>query len=77
MSSPDFPAATALLRERGLITASAEGRYVTLAEGHSTAEITQALVSAGMAVEGIWQQEQSVEDFYMSLVKPPPLPIKS
>ena len=73
LKTPDFATATALLRERGLITATAEERFITLADGHSTAEITQALVASGIAVEGIWQHEQTVEDFYLSLVKPPPI----
>jgi len=68
LKTPDFVGATRLLRERGLITDTAEERFITLAEGRSTAEITQALVSAGLAVEGIWQHEQTVEDFYLELV---------
>jgi ABC-2 type transport system ATP-binding protein len=72
LKTPDFAAATALLRERGLITASSEERFITLVDGRSTAEVTQALVSSGIAVEGIWQHEQTVEDFYLSLVKSSP-----
>ena len=68
LKTPEFATATALLRERGLITATAEERFITLADGHSTAEITQALVASGIAVEGIWQHDQTVEDFYLSLV---------
>ena len=68
LKTPDFPAATKLLQERGLITGTAEDRFITLAENRSTAEIIQTLVSAGMAVEGIWQHEQTVEDFYLGLV---------
>ncbi len=71
LKTPDFAAATTLLRERGLITAAAEGRFITLGDGRSTAEVTQALVAAGIAVEGIWQHEQTVEDFYLSLAKAP------
>jgi ABC-2 type transport system ATP-binding protein len=74
LKTPNFAAATKLLHERGLITATAEERFITLTEGRSTAEITQALVSAGVAVEGIWQHEQTVEDFYLSLMKPPRVP---
>jgi len=58
-----------LLLERGLITATVDERFITITDGRSTAEITEALVSAGIAVEGIWQHEQTVEDFYLSLVK--------
>jgi ABC-2 type transport system ATP-binding protein len=68
LKTSDFAAATRLLRERGLITATAEDRFITLADGRSTAEVTQALVAAGLAVEGIWQHEQTVEDFYLALV---------
>src|SRR5882757_5922977 len=64
----DFATATKLLRERGLIIASENEKFITLAEGRSTSEITQALVSAGIAVEGIWQHEQTVEDFYLGLI---------
>jgi ABC-2 type transport system ATP-binding protein len=72
LKTSDFANATKLLRERGLITDTAAERFITLAEGVSTAEITQTLVAAGIAVEGIWQHEQTVEDFYLNLIKPPP-----
>ena len=68
LKTPAFASAAKLLRERGLITAAAEDRFITLADGHSTAEITQALVAAGLALEGIWQHEQTVEDFYLGLI---------
>jgi ABC-2 type transport system ATP-binding protein len=68
LKTSDFGNAAKLLRERGLITATEQDKFITLAEGHSTAEITQALVSTGIAVEGIWQNEQTVEDFYLGLV---------
>ena len=67
----DFARAAELLRARGLITATAEDRFVTLAEGRTTAEIAQALVATGLPVAGLWQQEQTVEDFYLNLIKPP------
>jgi ABC-2 type transport system ATP-binding protein len=71
LKTSDFASATKLLRERGLITATEQEKFITLAEGHSTSEITQTLVSGGIAVEGIWQHEQTVEDFYLNLIKPP------
>jgi ABC-2 type transport system ATP-binding protein len=70
LKTPDFTSATKLLQERGLITATAEQKYISLAVDRSTTEIIQVLVSAGFPVEGIWQHDQTVEDFYMSLVKP-------
>jgi len=66
-----FAEATQLLQARGLILATAAEQFITLADGHSTAEVIQALVAAGFAVEGIWQHEQTVEDFYLNLIKPP------
>jgi ABC-2 type transport system ATP-binding protein len=77
LKTGDFAGAVAWLRERGLITAAADERFITLADGRSTAEVAQALVAGGMAVDGIWQQEQTVEDFYLNLVKPPPVPGKN
>ena len=77
LKTSGFANATRLLRERGLITATAEERFITLAEGRTTAEITNTLVSAGIAVEGIWQHEQTVEDFYLDLIKQPPAAAKN
>ena len=57
-----------------LILGAHENRFITLADGALTAQIVETLVNAGFPVEGIWQHEQTVEDFYLSLVKPPPLP---
>ena len=75
LKTSDFAAATKLLRERGLISGEQDGEFIALKEGSTTAEITRTLVSAGMAVDGIWQREQTLEDFYLDLVKtPPPLP---
>lgn len=75
LKTPDFTGAARLLQERGLIAGSAENRFLAINDGHSTAEITRVLVAAGIPVEGIWQHEQTLEDFYLSLVKaPPPLP---
>ncbi len=71
LKTDDFVRAAELLRARGLITATAEDRFVTLAEGRTTAEIAQALVATGLPVAGLWQQEQTVEDFYLNLIKPP------
>jgi ABC-2 type transport system ATP-binding protein len=68
LKTPQFLTASKLLLERGLITATSEEQFITLAEGRSTAEITQALVVGGIPVDGIWQHEQTVEDFYLGLV---------
>jgi ABC-2 type transport system ATP-binding protein len=72
LRTPDFAVATALLRERGIITASLDGKYITLGEGRTTAEVAKALVNADVRVDGIWHEEQTLEDFYLSLVKAAP-----
>jgi ABC-2 type transport system ATP-binding protein len=75
LKTPDFAKATMLLRDRGVIKEATNGRFIVLSEGRTTAEVVSVLVNAGIAVEGIWQQEQTLEDFYLSIVKnPPPLP---
>ena len=72
LRTPDFSAAAALLQERGLITGATGEKFITLKEGATTADVTRVLVSAGIAVEGIWLHEQTLEDFYLDLVKAPP-----
>lgn len=72
LRTPDFAGATTLLRERGIITGTADGRYVSLIEGRTIAEATKILVEADFSVEGIWQREQTLEDFYLGLIKAPP-----
>ncbi len=74
LRTPDFGAATALLRQQHLISGSTAGRFIALSDGVSTAAVTRALVGAGIAVDGIWQHEQTLEDFYLGLVKSPPAP---
>jgi ABC-2 type transport system ATP-binding protein len=72
LRTPDFAAAAALLRERGVITDSANGKFITLGEGRTAAEAARMLVEANLPVEGIWPEERTLEDFYLSLVKAPP-----
>ncbi|MGO8836887.1 MAG: ABC transporter ATP-binding protein [Limisphaerales bacterium] len=72
LRTPDFGAAATLLRERGIITGSADGRFISLSEGRTIAEAAKLLVEANLPVEGIWPQEQTLEDFYLALVKTPP-----
>lgn len=75
LKTPDFIGATKLLNERGFISGTVDGKFISLKEGRTTAEVVTALVGSGIAVEGIWQQDQTLEDFYLSIVKnPPPIP---
>ncbi len=72
LKTPDFAAAATLLRERGIITDAADGKYISLGEGKTIAEATKILVGADFSVEGIWQHEQTLEDFYLGLIKRKP-----
>jgi len=72
LKTPDFAAATALLCERGIITGSADGKFIALNESRTIAEAAKTLIGANFPVEGIWQQEQTLEDFYLELVKAAP-----
>ena len=74
LKTPNFAAAMALLRERGLILGGNDGQFIALHDGATTADVTRTLVGAGMAVEGIWEHEQTLEDFYLDLVRPPVMP---
>jgi ABC-2 type transport system ATP-binding protein len=65
----DFGAAVTLLRGQNLISGSEGAEFILPNDGVSTAEITRALVQAGHPVEGIWAREQTLEDFYLELVK--------
>jgi ABC-2 type transport system ATP-binding protein len=69
LKTPDFVRATAVLYERGIIASAMDANHVELNEGRTIAEATKALVNADVPVEGIWQHEQTLEDFYLELVK--------
>ncbi|HTV39879.1 MAG TPA: ABC transporter ATP-binding protein [Candidatus Sulfotelmatobacter sp.] len=69
LKTPDFARAAALLIERGIITSSSDERFIKLSDGRTTSEAVRVLVNANIPVNGIWQQEQTLEDFYMALVK--------
>jgi ABC-2 type transport system ATP-binding protein len=69
LKTPDFTKATALLLDRGIITGSSDERFIVLSEGQRPADAVRALVNANILVDGIWQQERTLEDFYMELIK--------
>ena len=70
LKTPDFSAAVALLLKRELIENSSAGRFISLKKEVTTAAVAKTLVLADIPVEGIWQHEQTLEDFYLSLIKP-------
>jgi ABC-2 type transport system ATP-binding protein len=63
----DFPAATRVLTEAGLITTAREGSAVALTNGVEAADVVLALVQAGLRVQEIAPQEQTLEAFYLAL----------
>ena len=69
LKTPDFVRATAVLYERGINASAMDANHIELNEGRTIAEATKALVSAEVPVDGIWQHEQTLEDFYLELVK--------
>jgi ABC-2 type transport system ATP-binding protein len=72
LKTPVFEKAVALLKEQEIISHASAGATITLRKGLEASEAVKALVNANIAVEGIWPHEQTLEDFYMSLVKSPP-----
>ncbi|MGC3958313.1 MAG: ABC transporter ATP-binding protein [Verrucomicrobiota bacterium] len=72
LRTKDFAAATVYLRQACLISGSDGKEFILLNAGVSTTEITRALVQAGHEVAGIWAREQTLEDFYLELVKSAP-----
>jgi ABC-2 type transport system ATP-binding protein len=65
----DFAAATRSLSVAGLITGDREGRLIELAPEAVADHIVRHLVGQGMPVFEITPEEQSLENFYLSLMK--------
>lgn len=63
----DFSAATQALRQADLITASRDG-CVALRPGAGTDELVRFLVGMGMPVYGVAPVEETLENFYLSLM---------
>ncbi|MCO5050808.1 MAG: ABC transporter ATP-binding protein [Verrucomicrobiae bacterium] len=70
----DFNAAVALLRKQDLILDSDGTEQLRLKDGVAIADIARVLVQAGHDVSGLWGREQTLEDFYLQLVKAAPNP---
>ena len=73
----DFHQAAQLLKRALLITDDRDGKLIALADGVGTDRVTRHLVEQGMAVFEIAVEEETLEGFYLSLMKrgkawPPP-----
>lgn len=79
----DFAASARALRQADLITDHRDGRLIALAPESGADRVVRFLVEQGMAVHEITPEEQTLEHFYLTLMKdsrdknssaPPPLP---
>ena len=65
----DFSRAVAALRAANLIVDERDGQLVALAPGAGTDQVVRRLVEQGTAVYEIARQEQTLEDFYLRLMR--------
>jgi ABC-2 type transport system ATP-binding protein len=65
----DFALAASALRGVGLVTADREGRLIELAPGAASDGVVRFLVEQGMAVFEIAPEEQTLESYYLSLMR--------
>jgi len=65
----DFAAAEKFLREANLIADSRAGKFVFLRTGITNDQIVKRLVEIGMPVFEIAEEEETLENFYLALMK--------
>ncbi len=65
----DFTAATRCLREARLIIDERDGNAIVLAPNIATDEVVRCLVKNSVSVFAVTPHEQSLEEFYLSLMK--------
>ena len=66
----NFASAVTALRAAGLISADRDGRFIALPDGVATDQIVRFLVAQAMPVHEIAAQDQTLEEFYLALMKP-------
>ena len=69
LQTEDFDRAATLLTAEGLVTASQQGCRVALAQGIPVSQVVQRLVELGFPVHAVYPEEQTLEGFYLSLMK--------
>ena len=69
LQTADFDRAATLLTAEGLVTASQQGCRVALAQGIPVSQVVQRLVELGFPVHAVYPEEQTLEGFYLSLMK--------
>jgi len=70
----NFKQAVAELRAASMIVGARDGEFIELAEGVGTDQIVRKLVELGMPVFEVTPIEQSLEEFYLTLMKQPESP---
>jgi ABC-2 type transport system ATP-binding protein len=68
LKTGDFGQAAKELRQAQLITQERDGQLIALREGTRTDQVVRFLVERGMAVHEIAPVEETLEDFYLSLM---------
>jgi ABC-2 type transport system ATP-binding protein len=65
----DFPAAVRELRQAGLVMEERDAQFITLTPGTGTDAVVRLLVQRGIAVYEIAHEAETLEGFYLSLMK--------
>ena len=65
----DFAKAALLLRQEKLVVEERDGKFIALAPNVGTDQVVRRLVEQGMAVYEIVRHQQTLEDFYLDLVR--------
>ena len=68
----DFATATQALLSVNMITEQRDGQFIALADGVTTDRVVKHLVELGMPVYEIALHEETLEEFYLLLMKPRP-----
>ena len=72
LRTSDFAEAVRLLRSHQMLADERDGQYLSLANGIETDAVVRRLVEHGMPVYEIARTEQTLENFYMALMKEHP-----
>ena len=65
----DFPAATRELLTAGLIARERDGEFLALTPDTSIAAVVKHLVALGFPIHEVAPEKQTLENFYLSLMK--------
>lgn len=65
----DFAKAVVFLTAHGLVVEASDGCWLTLAEGTRTDQVVKSLVEQNMPVFEIAPEEQTLEDFYLEIMR--------